>query len=257
MGPTSTNAGAPPDEADTFRGVEAPGNTRRAGRSPAFPRLSASALALTALLALPAGADDGWETVANGPIVVKSKPRPNSPIRDIWAEGEINAPVQDIQAALVNAQRFTQFMPYVSESRELGKAPDGSAFVYTKLQLPFVAARDYISRVVLDEGVQPDGSGVFRQRWWAVPNHIPSRVGIVRLKVNEGSWHVTPRPGGKSWAVYKFAVDPGGNIPSFAANMGNKTGVTDTFKAVEKEARRLAEERAKKGAQPPGQAAKD
>ena len=47
--------------------------------------------------------------------------------------------------------------------------------------------------------------------------------------------------------VYKFNVDPGGMIPAFAADMGNKSGVTDVFNAVEKEAKRRAAERKASG----------
>jgi hypothetical protein len=67
----------------------------------------------------------------------------------------------------------------------------------------------------------------------------------VRLRINEGSWHVASRGPNKSFAVYRFVVDPGGWIPAFAANAGNKQGVTDTFKAVEREAERRADVRRK------------
>ena len=114
-----------------------------------------------------------------------------------------------------------------------------------------VDPRDYVLRVWLDEGVATDGSGVFRNHWVASGQKIPARHNVVRLNVNEGSWSVTARPGGKSWAVYKFAVDPGGWIPAFAADLGNKSGVTDTFTAVENEGRRRAAERAKAPPPPP------
>ena len=205
-------------------------------------------LAIVALQAGAALAEDGggWEVIATGAITVKARPRPGTSIKELWAEGEMGAPVQDIQSALMDPEHFTQFMPYVKEARFLGKPEaDGSRWVYTRLNLPMVDPRDYVLRVWLDEGVAPDGSGTFRNHWVASGDKIPSRHNVVRLKVNEGSWNVSARPGGKSWGVYKFAVDPGGWIPAFAADFGNKSGVTDTFSAVEKEGRRRAAERAK------------
>ena len=90
-----------------------------------------------------------------------------------------------------------------------------------------------------------DGTGVFAQRWRAQPDAIPERRGTVRLRLNEGSWRVEPRGEGRSHAVYRFTVDPAGSIPGFLANMGQKDGVVDTFRAVEKRARQQAEEQRK------------
>jgi hypothetical protein len=68
---------------------------------------------------------------------------------------------------------------------------------------------------------------------------------VVRLPRNEGSWEVKPKGEGASYAVYKFSVDPGGSLPGFLANMGQKGGVLDSWKAVEKRAAHLKAEREK------------
>lgn len=213
-------------------------------------KLGAMLWVLGLLAAGPSRAAEGaWEVVATGKIRVKARQLPGSPVKEIWAEGVIDAPVQDVQSALMDPEKFPGFMPYVKESRYVGKPqPDGSRFVYTRLDLPIVTSRDYVIKVTLEKGVAEDGSGDFKNRWVAVNDMLPARANIVRLTHNEGSWHVRPHPGGKSYAVYRFSVDPGGWIPAFAADMGNRTAVTDTFKAVEKEAQRRAAERKAKTA---------
>ncbi len=184
-----------------------------------------------------------WETVSEGPIQIKTRALGDTGIKEIWAEGELAASVQDVQTALMTPDRFPKFMPFVKEARTLGPpAADGTWLVYTRLDLPMVNGRDYFSRVTLEQGVAPDGSGEFRNHWVAVKDR-PPRQNIVRLTHNEGSWKVTAKGPGRSYAVYRFSVDPGGWIPTFAAEMGNKSGVADTFKAVEKEAQRLGKER--------------
>lgn len=202
-------------------------------------------LALSLLcLSTSALAAEAWETVQEGAIVIKTRQKPGTEVKEVWAEGLIAAEVQDIQTTLMTPDRFAKFMPYVKEAREFGKPDaDGGAYVYTRLDLPWVKARDYVTKVFLEEGVKPDGSGAFRNRWVATPDKIPHRNNIIRLKYNEGSWHVTGQGEGKSHAVYRFSVDPGGWIPGFAADMGNTKGVTDTFRAVEAEAQRLGRER--------------
>lgn len=201
---------------------------------------------LALVLALASGGaladEDGWTTVVQGPpVTVKNKPRPGSEVKDVWVEGEIGAPLQDIHAALMDVPRFKHFMPNLKVSRILGKPePDGSLFVYTELALPAVlTARDYVVHVWNDEVPKADGTGAFRQHWVSVPDRLPSRNGVIRLTVNDGSWHITPLGDGKkSWAVHKFAVDPGGWVPAFAADLGNKQGVADLYRAIEKEALR-------------------
>jgi hypothetical protein len=186
---------------------------------------------------------DEWETILDGPpFTVKNRAIPNSAIREVWAEGDLDATVGDIQDTLMHPREFKNFMPNLKAAREIGKPEDdGSFYVYTELDLPVITSRDYVVRVWVDEGVKEDGTGVFRQHWKAAPDKLPERNGLVRVKVNDGSWLITPKgDGSKSHVIYKFATDPGGAVPAFAANIGNKKAVTGTLLAIEKEAQRRA-----------------
>lgn len=203
---------------------------------------------LAGALILAAGtshAEEAWKTLAERPYLIKVRPRPGTHAKDVWAEGELDASAADVQAALTDVDAYKDWMPYVKESRTLERLPDGSKRTYTRLDLPLVSARDYVSHVVPEATLAGDGSGVFAQSWRAEPDAIPERKGTVRLRLNEGSWRVEPRGDGKSYAVYRFTVDPAGSIPGFLANMGQKDGVVDTFRAVEKRARQEAEARRK------------
>ncbi|MBM4378265.1 MAG: hypothetical protein FJ086_03040 [Deltaproteobacteria bacterium] len=188
--------------------------------------------------------EEGWELLGTDPVPVRSRTRPGSSIRDLWAEGELDVPAQDIQAALMDNERYPSFMPYCKESRFVGQTePDGGRTVYTRLELPFVAPRDYVVKVNVLQVLSPDGRGAFRNQWAAVPDYLPERSGTVRLRTNDGSWTVLARGPVRSYVVYRFAVDPGGMLPAFAANMANRTGVRDTLRAVQKEALRRMEMR--------------
>ena len=199
---------------------------------------------LLTLLAAPAAAEElAWETVATGAITVKARPRPGSAVFEVWAEADLGAPVKDIQDTLTTMDRFHHFMPYVRAAKEVSKEKDGSVFTYTELGLPVISDRDYVVQVWLDEGVNPDGSGAYRCHWKAAPDKLPARDSLVRVKVNEGSWKVTPKDDGKSHVVYRFAADPGGSLPAWAANYGNRRGISGTLEAIEKEAQRRHAER--------------
>lgn len=193
-------------------------------------------LLLTALLAAEPGA---WDTVASGPITIKARAMPGSPVREILAEGDLDAPAADIQRAVLDVERFPKFMPYVRETRLVEQPGDGTRVVYTALGLPMVAGRDFAIRDRVVKSLAADGTGEFVMDWKIADGSVPQRPGLVRLKMNTGSWRVTAKGPNKSHVVYQFAVDPGGSIPPFLADLGNRNGVSDVFRAVEKEAKRL------------------
>ncbi len=205
---------------------------------------AAIAACVLGLTAGQARAEGAWKTVAEKPYVVKVRPRPGTEAKDVWAEGELSASAEDVQAVLRDVDSYRHWMPYVKEARILKDLPDEGQLTYTRLDLPVVSARDYICNVVLESRLAEDGSGVFAQRWHAEPDALPQRRGTVRIRLNEGSWRVEPRGEGRSHAVYRFTVDPAGSIPGFLARLGQKDAVEDTFRAVEKRARQHARTRA-------------
>ena len=195
-------------------------------------------------------AEENWTQTVSGPITVKTRPTVHgSNIKEVWSEGDVGVSALDIQGDAHRPNPIPAL--HAVCQRGPGWAPqaeaDGAHLVYTRLELPLVTPRDYVERVHNDHLVAADGGGTFEQRWEAVPDRLPKRVNVIRVRVNEGQWLVTPKGDRTSHIVYKFTVDPGGMIPPFAANIGNTSGVTDTFRAVEKEARRRAVEREKVG----------
>ncbi len=204
---------------------------------------------LLSLSGIASAAEPAWETIIDGPpITVKNRARDGSDVKEIWGEGELQASALDLQSALLDHENFQKFMPSVRSAKVIGATEtDGSFYMYTQLGLPMLSSRDYAVRIWNDETVKPDGTGQFRQHWKAVPNKVLEADGYIRVKVNDGSWEITPAgDGSKSHVVYKFATDPGGMIPGWAKNMGNKKAVIDVMQAVEAEAQRRAAERAKK-----------
>jgi hypothetical protein len=209
-----------------------------------LPR-SVFAPVLILALASTARADEGWRIAARGAVLVKTRPVPGSAVQEIWAEGDLRAPVRDLQDALLDSESFPRFMPYAKEARRVGEpAPDGTCFVYARVAPPVVANRDYVVQVKVERSVDANGGGWFQNRWSAVQGWVAPVPGVVRMAVNEGTWTVTPISEGLSHVVYRFRIDPGGWIPPFLADLGNQSGVPDVFRAVEREAQRRTEARA-------------
>lgn len=190
------------------------------------------------LLVLPLGAVAGeeWDILVSGPITVKTREVSGS-VKEIWAEGVMDAEVQDVQSAILDAPAYPKFMPYFKESRVVGKTEAGHRLIYSRMALPFVQERDYVVRVEVLKRVKEDGSGEFANQWEAVKGHVPERDNTVRLTMNKGGWHAVPTPDGRARVTYRVIADPGTWVPSFAIDMGNKKGIPETFRAVEKEAK--------------------
>lgn len=199
------------------------------------------------LTSLVFGADD-WETVVKGPIVVKNRAITGTSVKEVWAEGELNAPALHVEDVLTDIASLTSFMPFMKDAHVIGDAnDDGSLNVYTLIDLPIVGKRDYIQKLSFPARIERDG--VFRAEWSSQPEFTPKVKGVIRITSNAGHWLVTPLDEGKRCRVeYQFTVDPGGVIPAFIANIGNQKGVSDTYAAVQKEANRRATVSAEQGA---------
>ena len=42
-------------------------------------------------------------------------------MKELWAEGEIAAPVYDVQEALMEVERLRFFMPYMKDAHQIGE----------------------------------------------------------------------------------------------------------------------------------------
>jgi hypothetical protein len=216
----------------------------------ALASLACALAAAPALAQADGGGDDGeWSNVYRGDVTVKSRPVKGLPVREVHAEGLIKAPLVDIADTLTDISRFKNFMPHLKAARYVGEPePDGSVYVYTEYDFPLVQKRDQVARSWIDERPAPDGGGAYRAHWEAAPDVIPTRQNVLRIRTLRGSWDVRPMPDGSGcWVVHRFIVDPGGWVPTFAADLGNRDGVAASYKAIEKEAQRRHAERTKSG----------
>ena len=154
--------------------------------------------------------------------------------RRIVATTEVEARPEIIFDVLSDFEHYPDFMPYVKESRVLGRESNGEVITYARIAPPFVSERDYLLRVRMTRGTVSNG-GVFKVEWKAVPEAQPEVEGVVRIKLNEGSWLVAPLDGGtRTRLTYTLLTNPGGLIPDFVANMSNTIAIPELFKAVGK-----------------------
>ncbi len=174
--------------------------------------------------------DDGWtsEFDEDG-MVVSSREAPGSSIREVRIVADVDAPARAVRNVVADHERAPETIPRVAEARVVAR--EGNvAWVYQRLDVPVIRDRDYTTRVI-EEPLED--SGGYRIRFEASTDRgPPPREGVVRVERVRGAWEFLPVGGGRTRVTYTVAVDPGGIIPAFVANIAARTAVPDVIRAL-------------------------
>ncbi|SFH14514.1 Polyketide cyclase / dehydrase and lipid transport [Nitrosospira sp. Nsp14] len=175
----------------------------------------------------------GWtEAYRSAELVIFTKDVEKG--RRIVAIAEVDARPEVVFNVVNDFDHYPEFMPYVIESRVLSRNGDSEVVAYNRIAPPFVAERDYPLKFRMTRGSLANG-GVFRSEWTASPEAEPEVEGVVRIRLNDGSWVAEPISGGsRTRLTYTLLTNPGGMIPDFVANMSNTVAIPKLFKAVMK-----------------------
>ncbi|MDN5754005.1 MAG: SRPBCC family protein, partial [Nitrosospira sp.] len=190
-----------------------------------------TALSVQALDVNSPGAD--WtEAYRSNELVIFTKDVENG--RRIVAISEVDAPPEVVFHVVSDFEHYPDFMPYVQESRVLSRKDDSEVVTYARIAPPFVSERDYPLKVRMTRGTPVNG-GVFKIEWIASPETRPEVEGVVRVKLNEGSWLAEPLDGGvRTRLTYTLLTNPGGLLPAFVVGLSNKIAIPELFEAVSK-----------------------
>lgn len=191
------------------------------------------------LLALLAGAEEAsWQKVSHADgVVVLARQQPGSPVAEMKALGEIDAPPHEVLRVLRDYPNYKKFMPHTEESRVLATSEGGRVVdFYSVVTAPVVDKRDYAVRT-RDESDWREGQGYLKVTWRELEEGVPPvPPGVVRVKRNEGYWVLEPREGGKkTFATYYLHTDPGGALPGWVINMANRNSVPEVFKTLRRQ----------------------
>lgn len=192
--------------------------------------------AVAILVGLSLGAEAKWEEKAKTDgVVVYTRNRPGTGVREIKAEGTVDSPPRAVFRVLDDHDNYAKTMPYTDESRVVGREPGGVKFFYSVINAPLVSMRDYTIRVV-DQTDPKDPKGTLKVGWTVANDKGPAeREGVVRVKVNDGTWVLEPLDGGaKTQATYFLFTDPGGSLPVWVINKANSSTIPDIYKALRK-----------------------
>lgn len=173
-------------------------------------------------------------TKQSSDLVVWSRLRPGSRIKEFKALGQIDAPPSVVNAVLNDFEAYSKFMPYTAECRVM-KRDEHSLITYQRIAPKISADRDYTLEVQSRSWSEANGPA-FSQHWTPANNLGPApRAGVVRVNVCEGGWLLQPAGPDKTRATYTIYTDSGGAVPTFIANYASEMGIRNLFAAVRKQ----------------------
>lgn len=186
----------------------------------------------------PAVAEAKWEVKAESKgVVVHARARPGSDIKELKTVGEIDSPPPAVFRVLTDFAAYKDTMPYTEKSEILATEEVGGKkawHFYSLINAPLASRRDYTIRVA-DESDWQDGKGFMKTHWDVSDKGPAPKDGVVRVKINQGSWLLEPIDGGKKTkATYLLFTDPGGSLPTWIANKANSSALPDIFVAIRK-----------------------
>lgn len=183
----------------------------------------------------PANPNDGWTFAKEGAgVSLYSRARAGSTLKEFRAVGEIDAPTRAVHNVIDDFEAYPSFMPYTAECR-LIKREDDSILTYQRLSPMVVSDRDYTLRIRKKSWPGQDGLVYFNQ--WEPANEFgpAEKPGVLRVRLNEGSWLLEPAGASKTRATYSIYTDSGGAMPAFIANAASEVGIRRLFAAVRKQ----------------------
>ncbi len=156
--------------------------------------------------------------------------RPDAPLIELAAEGEIDAAPSEVQAVLLDPARQRRMIKRLAEHRVLARS-DGEMLVYQRLNLPVVSDRDYVEQVTWG------ASGATRfVHARIVGDRGPPPTDAVRMPTMDGYWELAPVDGGRrTHARYTVTLDFGGSVPRWMVRGGAAKDLPKLFEAIRRE----------------------
>jgi hypothetical protein len=189
-------------------------------------------LAWVPLLAVTAATAPGYKHVG-GKSGVEVYRQMQSPVIELLAEGEIDAPPSVVRDVLIDYPNARKTSEHVAESRILAGGLR-QATVYQRLNLPVISDRDFTLHAAWGE--RGDITWVrFRVDNGSGP---AARDGIVRLQTLNGGWDLRPlRDGTATQAVYRVQIDLAGDVPMWMVSGGAAKDLPKLFDNIRQQAR--------------------
>lgn len=145
-----------------------------------------------------------------------------SGITELKLQTQAKASLHSVVALSLDFAKIPEWSYRAKEVYIVKKISETDVFFYLLTQFPApFSDRDAVShRVTRQDPVSKQVISTVE----AVPEMVPEKEGVIRIKTLKAKWFFTPLENGIVAIEYQLHTDPGGNIPQFLINMGADNG---------------------------------
>ncbi|ACF46050.1 MAG: START domain-containing protein [Prosthecochloris sp.] len=145
-------------------------------------------------------------------------PVPSSDFLSFVGIAKLDVPAHSVLGLLYDLESATEWVYKTREMRILKELDgDEGRIVYQLVSAPWpLSDREIISQ---SQGfMDPETSEIFI-RITSKPDFLPENPNYVRVRQLEGAWNITPLSDESCRVVFRLHIEPGGEIPSWLANI--------------------------------------
>ncbi|HWQ25410.1 MAG TPA: START domain-containing protein [Chlorobaculum sp.] len=145
-------------------------------------------------------------------------PVPSSSFLSFVGVATIDAPQHSVLSLLYDIDSATEWVWKTKEMRLLQELTENDGrVVYQLVSAPWpVSDREIISRSTAY--IDPETSEAFI-KIECLPDFLPENDRYVRVRQLEGAWNILPLSDNQCRVVFRLHIEPGGEIPSWLANI--------------------------------------
>lgn len=137
--------------------------------------------------------------------------------RSFKASLEMEAKPESLARLLLDFDNYSRWYWQVQESRLIKKVSGTEYYIYMIHRAPFgLPDRDVILHAIIEPQTSSRPYVVLRVN--AVPDYMPSKEPYIRMLAEDMTFKFTPLANNKIAIEAEGYVDPGGKVPSWAAN---------------------------------------
>lgn len=178
---------------------------------------------IAALLLIIPTASSQWKMVKerDNLKVFTMKPA-ESKFKAVRIEAKVEASLSAVVRALEDIDAHKEWVMRADQAFLVEEIDEATFVYYVSIDMPMTLANRDL--VVYYERFQDPNTQTVQTRSYALPEHIPSKEGYVRIPYFDSTYTLTSTEDGWVEIAYEVVMDPGGSLPAWVANLAATKG---------------------------------
>ena len=155
-------------------------------------------------------------------IKVYTKSVTGTRVNSVKSVAVFNSSLSGMVSLVEDIAAYKKWIFHCAKAQNLKTVSSSEIIYYQETSVPWPASdRDFIARLKISQNPQ---TGIITVMVQNMPDYIPEKPGIVRLRKFNETIVITPKSKNKSELSYEMLMDAGGNIPGWMVNMAITDG---------------------------------